>query len=144
MSDSRPPRPAEQVLQAGATAAWIAVPDYTSRPMARRTARAAVLAASAGAFVLLERRAPEEEDADEPNETEEPRPALVAAAVAAGLLASVGASVGGRRASRAAVERLRARGVRRPWTVVGLGTAAVTLALSAVQDRLQRSLPTTR
>lgn len=133
MSDSRVSRPAEQVLQAVATAAWVAVPDYTSRPLTRRTARAAVLAASVGAAVLLERRAPEEQTPDEPDAETEVRPVLAAAAIAAGTIGSVGS----RRATRAAARRLQARGVRRPWTVVGVGAGAVTLALSAAQARWQ-------
>lgn len=136
VSSSRTFRPAEQVLQAVATAAWLAVPDYTSRPLTRRTARAVVLAAATGAAVLLEWRAPAEQESDEPGEPgaeTEVRPVVAAAAIAAGTIGSVG----GRRATRAAARRLEARGVRRPWTVVGLGTGAVTLALSAAQARWQ-------
>ena len=79
VSSSRTFRPAEQVLQAVATAAWLAVPDYTSRPLTRRTARAVVLAAATGAAVLIEWRAPEE-DPDEPDAETEVRPVVAAAA----------------------------------------------------------------
>lgn len=134
MSASRPFRPAEQVLQAVATAAWLAVPDYTSRPLTRRTAQAVVLTAATGAAVVLALRAPEEQDPDDPDAETEVRPVVVAASIAVGTIGSVAA----RRATRAAARRLEARGVRRPWTVVGVGTGGVTLALSAAQARWQR------
>lgn len=136
MSESRHLGPAEQVLQAVAVAAWTAVPDYAPGPWGRRAARGAVLAASTGAFLLLDRHRAEE---DEPEETpSEQHPALTATLVAGGLLGSVGAHVGGKRVSRSIVRRLESRGVRRPWTVVGVGTGAVTLALAAAEGRLRR------
>lgn len=129
MSDSTPPRPVELVLQAVTTAAWVAVPDYVDRPWPRRAVRLAILAGTTGAYVLLEREAEEEP------EEEGPPPKHAVALVAAGVVASIASARGSRRVTAAVVRRLEARGVRRPWTVVGVGLAAVTAGMRAADAR---------
>ncbi|MEI5673458.1 MULTISPECIES: hypothetical protein [unclassified Nocardioides] len=130
MSDSTPPRPAELVLQAVTTVAWIAVPDYVTRPWPRRVTRLAILAGTTGAYLLLER--PSHEEPDLPDG---PPSKLAVAKVTAAVVASFATARGTKRLTAAAVRRLEARGVRRPWTVAGVGMAAVTAGMRAADAR---------
>lgn len=136
MSETSPPHPAELALQALTTAAWVAVPDYVARPWQRRAVRAAIVATTTGGYVLLQRldlTSEPEPGSDPEQEPDGPTTVKAFALVGGGVLASLVSGRASRRLSGTLVHRLEDRGVRRPWTVVGVGLAAVTTGMRVAE-----------
>lgn len=130
---------AESLTVAVATFAWVAAPDWSSTARERRRLRlgSLALAGLVGASYGVRTRGAEPEQPDEPEEEGwTPGGATVAALAGAGVLATIAVHRGAERLTRRGAESLAGRGVRRPYSVLGLGWAALSLGLDVVERRV--------
>ncbi|WP_157210041.1 hypothetical protein [Nocardioides aequoreus] len=128
----------ESLTVAVATFGWVAAPDWSSSPRDRRRLRLASLALTglAGASYALRTPGAEPEQAEEPEEEGwTPRGATLAALAGGGVLATIAVHRGSERLTQRGAESLGRRGVRRPYSVMGLGWAALSLGLDLVERR---------
>lgn len=129
----------ESLTVAAATFAWVAAPDWSSSTRDRRRLRLASLALTglAGASYALRTPGAESEQPDEPEEEGwTPGGATVAALAGGGVLATIAVHRGAERLTQRGAESLARRGVRRPYSVLGLGWAALSLGLDVVERRV--------
>lgn len=128
----------QAVLTASTMAAWVAVPDYTSTRRGRFAAKTLLTAGAAGGMLLADRlRDDDPQQSDQPEAERPSMHALLAErfdepkanAIFGGLLASSALfTIFGTRIMRGAAGALERRGVKRPWTKIGLFAGAVSLA----------------
>lgn len=138
--DGRDEQRALAVLGAVTTAAWTAVPDWTSTTRQRRSVRAAVAVLGTGAAVAWAVAHRDPQAVDEPDDDADEPPTLdlrTAAPVVAGVATSLALARGSHVLEDRLVAALRRRGVRRPHTWVGVGAGVATLALGPVERRLE-------
>lgn len=128
----------QAVLTASTMAAWVAIPDYTSTRRGRFAAKTLLTAAAAGGVLLADRL--RDERSQRSSEPESQRPSVHALlterfdepkanAIFGGLVASSALfTTFGTRIMRGTAAALERRGVKRPWTKIGLVAGAVSLA----------------
>lgn len=125
----------ESVAKAASVAAWVAVPDYASTKGGRAALKSGLIIAVMAAVIAAERLRGEQPGAEGRQDTED-EPTLLDRVGTARAALLVGAGLGGSAASTLLVSRgsrkaagwLEGRGVRRPWTAVGVVAGALTLA----------------